>query len=133
MKKQTHSQLTFDYAQVLDNYSAISTKKHSQSVLDSISLNCEAEGWIFVIAPEGQITKELCLEYGVDANRIIVFPKKYTSDALLTCQQALLGKNCAGLYLAKDMLPIDQLEFLFDLARQQDVHFETFNSKLLAH
>ena len=133
MKKQINTQHTFNYAQVLDNYSAISNKKHSECVLQSISDNLQSDGWIFVIAPEGQITKELCHEYGVDANRIIVFPKKYTTDALLTCQQALLGKNCAGVFLSRDMLPIDQLEFLFDLAREHEVHFETFNSKLLAH
>lgn len=133
MKKHMHNQQTFNFAQVLDNYSAISIKKHSESVLQSISTNSTSDGWIFVIAPEGQITKERCQQYGVDANRIIVFPKKYTTDALLTCQQALLGNNCAGLYLSKDMLPIDQLEFLFDLAKEHEVHFETFDSKMLVH
>lgn len=119
--------------QVIDNYSAISCKKQSLNIFEAMTDFRNSKGWIMVISDKVLVTKELCAAYGIDANRVIAFSTKYTSDVFLTAQKALESKSCAAVFVCKDLLPIDQLEFLFSKSGQQQVHLGLFESKLLAH
>lgn len=119
--------------QVADNYSAISNKNQSLNILQSMQSLNDTNGWIMVISDKAVISKEMCKSNNIDVNRVISFSKKHTSDVFLTAQQALLSNNCAALYICQDLLPIDQLEFLFSMSENQKVHLGLFESKLHAH
>lgn len=117
----------------IDNYSASLTNSPSRELVDLDITETNDQRWKMVIGPTASLLKSQCVSQNIDISRLMVFPKKYVRDAFYTVQHAINSNNYSAIYIASDMLPIDQLEFLFSYAKENLVQLETFESKMHTH